>query len=267
MQKRRIRKIIPVTEKIVVNDASRVIVEKRNGKGKTTKVIAHPSQSAKVKKSIVIQGMPSQRTQLPFSTVQPIWKGETVFVIGGGPSLSNFNWESLRNRKVIAVNKAFLNCPWAGAMFWTDSRFYQWYKDDINNFSGLKYTIRPKDYYPSNIDVLRKGARFGLETSPSALAHGNNSGYAAINLAYHMGAKQIILLGYDMGNDGKRSHYHEGYPVNPTSDKTYKEQFIPGFESLHSVLSQKGIPVWNASPHSKLDVFPKITITKALTLK
>ena len=66
--------------------------------------------------------------------------------------------------------------------------------------------------------ILKKGQKFGLESARDTLAHGNNSGYAAINLAVHLGAARIVLLGYDMGNDGKVSHFHEGYPPNATAE-------------------------------------------------
>ena len=140
-------------------------------------------------------------------------------------------------------------------------------KADIDNFKGPKYTIRDNPSYIGDIKILRKGNKFGLEEAKDTLSHGNNSGYAAINLAYHLGAKRIILLGYDMGNDGKRGHHHDGYPVPVTGDNIYRDQFIPGFKILADLLKTKGIEVYNASPNSLLNTWPKITLEKALTFK
>ena len=150
-------------------------------------------------------------------------------------------------------------------MYWTDSRVYSWLKQDIDNFNGLKYTIRDHHSYVGDIKILKKGNKFNLEESKDTLSHGNNSGYAAINLAYHLGAKRIILLGYDMRNDGKKSHYHDGYPVPITGDNIYRDEFIPGFQVLADLLKTKGVEVYNASLNSLLTVWPKITIDKALT--
>lgn len=205
-----------------------------------------------------------KQDKLNYSTVEQIFKGETVYLIGGGPSLKNFNWDRLIGKNVIAINKAFYHYPKSQVMYWTDSRFYTWYKDDIDKFKGLKYTIR-KGNYTNDIKLLKRGAKYGLELAKDTIAHGNNSGYAAINLAYHLGAKRIILLGYDMGNVNGESHFHNGYPTNATSDEIYQNQFIPGFGVIYEALKAKGIEVYNACPSSKLRTFPLITIDKALS--
>lgn len=201
----------------------------------------------------------------PIATVEPIWEGETVYIIGGGPSLIDFDWKRLSGKRIIAVNKSILSYPNADALYWTDSRVYGWNKTEIDKFKGLKYTIRHHVTYPSDVKVLRKSNKFGLECAKDAICHGNNSGYAAINLAYLLGAKRIILLGYDMKNDGKRGHYHDGYPVPVTGNNIYKDQFIPGFQIIADMLKQKNIEVYNASMTSALTVWPKISFDKALS--
>ena len=198
-----------------------------------------------------------------YDSVKPLWLDENVYIIGGGPSLKGFNWSSLAGKKTIAINRAVQFWPKADAMYWTDSRVYQWYKSDIDAFQGLKYTLKRGINYSGKVNVLKKGVKFGLEAARNSLAHGNNSGYAAINLAVHLGAKRIILLGYDMGNNGAVSHFHDGYPVNQTSEHVYNNQFIPGFNILRELLFAKGIECYNASLNSKLDVFPKIDLIRA----
>ena len=202
----------------------------------------------------------------PTSKVERIWQDETVYLIGGGPSLTDFNWNDLRNRKTIAINKAILTYPQADVLYWTDSRFYQWYKTEVDNYQGLKYTIKNHIKYEDDIRILGKGEKYGLDESMISLCHGNNSGYAAINLAYLLGAKKIILLGYDMKNDGMKGHYHNGYPVPVTGDIVYKEQFLPGFDILADHLNKKGVKVYNASVYSELNVWPKITFSEALSI-
>lgn len=200
-----------------------------------------------------------------YSKVEPIFKNDTVFIIGGGPSLNDFNWDSLKGKKVIAINKAIYAYPNADIIYWTDNRFYKWYKNDIDLLRGTKYTIQPSPNQ-ENVKILRRGTRHGLEINPSLLAHGDNSGYAAINLAFHLGAKNIVLLGYDMGNVKGKSHFHDGYPVTQTSNDVYENRFMAGFPILAEELKQRGIKVFNASPISKLTSFPRISIKDALLL-
>ena len=205
-------------------------------------------------------------TTIQYSVVPRAFEGETVYIIGGGPSLRGFDFRLLATTgsKTIAVNKALLSYPNADVLYWTDSRFYTWYKNDIDNFKNLKFTIKAGSQYTDDVKVLKKGKAHGLEEDPQILAHGFNSGYAAINLAYHLGASRIILLGFDMGMDGLESHFHDGYPTVPAGNKVYQDKFLPGFKQLAAATKAAGVIVLNASPYSKLTAFPKITLEQAL---
>ena len=196
--------------------------------------------------------------------IEPIYKGETIYIIGGGPSLKGFNWTKLISKRTIAVNKAFLFYPGADVLYWTDVRFYDWYEKEINEFKGLKVTNKNRPVRDDVINLLDTG-RLGLDTNPSNIRHGSNSGYAAINLAVHLGAKTIVLLGFDMRMTGQRSHWHDGYttPQNPT---VYAQAMIPAFDTLVEPLRNLKIEVYNACPTSALNTFKKCSIDLSLTL-
>lgn len=223
----------------------------------------------KVQPNSITKSLKSQNSSnVTISKVEPVWKGETVYIIGGGPSLKDFNWNSLIGKRTIAINKAFYNYPNADILYWTDSRFYNWYKQDIDKFKGQKYTVTPVvSNISSDVKILKRGQKLGLEKNNDTLSHGNNSGYAALNLAYHLGVKRIILLGYDMGMEGTKSHFHDGYPINPTSNQIYKSQFIPSLDSLAPLLKNSGIDVYNANKFSKLSAYTVISIEKALSFR
>jgi len=244
----------------------------QGGKSRIKK-INHPPQQlnspVKNKRGSVItsksklDGSTFDRSNIKYTKVKPIWKGETVFIVGGGPSLSKFNFNLLKGRNIIAINKSIKSCPWAQILYWTDSRVYSWLKDDIEKFKGDKYTIKPFNT-PLNVKALKNTGTSGLELDPVGIRHGNNSGFAAINLAYHLGVKRIILLGFDMGNIGQKSHYHDGYPVLMTSNKTYEERMLPTFNSLVKPLEENGVEIINASMVSKIKCFKRMPIEKAL---
>ncbi len=265
--KRIIRKIEkrPQTIRQTVDSVSKTdgVIKRNVSKVKTTNKVP----TVRIGKHATVND--KTMSNIDYHRISPMWINETVYIIGGGPSLSNFDFAQLAGKKVIAINKAILSYPQAQALYWTDSRFYGWYQNEVEAWDGLKYTIRQNYRYEGNPDVniLKKGKKFGLEKAVDTLAHGNNSGYAAINLAYHLGARRIILLGYDMGNNGTKSHFHEGYPTKQTSDKIYQDQFIPGFKQLAEELKAKNIEVLNASPYSRLTNFPKITLEKAMLYK
>ena len=264
MQRREVKKIIqePIA-KVHSSNITRRVHKRSFTKTTTVQPARGFSQRAlDIKSSEVPISKP-----VKYSVVLRKFEGETIYIIGGGPSLKNFNFAELKGCRTIAINKAVFFHQSADVLYWTDSRFYTWYKNDIDNFNGLKFALKPGSQYTTDIKVLRKGVAHGLEKDPHVLAHGNNSGYAAINLAYHLGANRIVLLGFDMHNDGKDTHFHEGYPTRPAGDHIYRDKFLPGFKELERSLRAESVTVFNASPHSSLNEFPKITLTQALSFR
>jgi len=205
-------------------------------------------------------------SNISYGRVLPTLKGETIYIVGGGPSLEGFNWSLLKTKKVIAINKAFKYVPWANVLYWTDSRFYGWHKNEIDALDCYKYTISSGTNYDERVNVIKKGNRYGLEKDPRVLAHGDNSGYAAINLAYHLGAAKIVLLGYDMGSHGNKTHFHDGYPVKATRKEIYNQRFSISFPHIATELKAVGVKVYNTSQRSPLNCFPKISIEQSLRL-
>jgi len=257
---RQIRKIVKITVPTEVSKNTKSSISRGAVANKDIKRVKNVTTLPKDDKRYISNG---KKPKYEYGKVNEIWTGETVYLIGGGPSLKNFEWNSLHGKKTIAINKAITFYPNADAVYWTDGRVYTWFEKEINKFKGLKYTIRANKY-PSDVTILKRGKKFGLETNKDILSHGNNSGYAAINLAIHLGAKRIVLLGYDMGSSGASTHFHDGYPVNATSHKIYKDQFLPGFEILKEEIKGKGIQIFNACLTSNLDTFKKISIEEAL---
>ena len=260
---RKLRKVVKVT---VPREVS------KNIKSNINRGNSNQSKISKVTVPVKVNSEKRKWNNIPlsnakYSNVPKIWANETVYLIGGGPSLKNFNWNLLNGKKTIAINKSIKFYPNADVVYWTDGRFHDWFKDEISKFKGLKYTITPRRDFKDDINLLKRGVKFGLETATNALAHGNNSGYAAINLAIHLGAKKIILLGYDMSNNGKESHFHDGYKVNATSEKIYTTHFLQGFSVLKESIKGMNIKILNASPTSRLNTFPIITIEEALSLR
>ena len=180
---------------------------------------------------------------------------ETTYIVGGGPSLKNFDWALLKNKNCIAVNLAFRKIPNAKAIYFSDVRFWLWYSSELLAHGSTLYTGAKSIPHPSVIKYRFSGLK-GLDTRPNKLKHGKSSGYAAINLAYHLGAKKIILLGFDL-NDC--THWHEEeYKIRS------KEKSIPimleNFPFLVEPLKREGVEIINANPSSAIECFKKANI-------
>lgn len=197
------------------------------------------------------------------ASIHPIWENGAVYIIGGGPSLRGFDWEQLRGRKVIAINRAFEVAPWADVLYWTDADFYRWYKRDIDSFRGMKVTCRPAKIPSENILLLCGVRDYGLDLRPSYICDGNNSGYGALNLAVKLGAKRIYLLGYDLHSTQDATHWHNGY--NRRHNHTIYKRLFKYFDSAVPVLNKLGVEVWNANPDSHLACFRKCSLADAIS--
>ncbi len=197
-----------------------------------------------------------------YGKIQPIWEGGAAYLIGGGPSLKGFDWNKLKGKRVIAINRAHEVVPDADVLYWTDAQFYRWYQKEIEAFKGLKVASKPCGTDKSDIIVLRGLNTRSIDLRPGYICHGNNSGYGAINLAMKLGAKRIYLLGYDMSSDVGATHWHNGY-ARKHNHNIYKRLFAY-FEALKNMLPQLEVEVWNANPDSRLNVLQKCTLESAL---
>lgn len=189
---------------------------------------------------------------MSYGTVGPPWWGET-WIVAGGPSLGTFDRSRLRGKRILAVN---------GGLFW-DQVVNSFLYGDVTVFSAdpdwvrlnLRMTLPLKaeryvsvalDTHPDlanipGVTYLQRSHEDGLSDDPGFLCTGGNSGYAAINLAYLKGAKDIHLVGFDM---------------DPATDEKFT-QWIPRFRTMLPQLQARGVRVTNHNPNSFIDAFPK----------
>lgn len=133
------------------------------------------------------------------------------YVIGSGPSLTGFDFDALPEGYRIGANKSawLANCD---ALVSIDKNFWRNYSKEIAAFKGDKYitqnTLRDQPDYGAKIMGHDRGD--GFSRDPNTL-RGSNSGFAALNLAYLLGYKEIALLGFDFQWSSGKSHFHDGY--------------------------------------------------------
>ncbi len=199
--------------------------------------------------------------------VPKIWPGATVFVIGAGLSVRQSDLDLLEGQKVIAVNKMFERLPAAPVIYFTDPRVWNWYKDEMAQHPARIFTMADKKRLRTRrLDYIgrqRRGME-GLSLDPRKLCHGNNSGYAAINLAVLLGAAVIVLYGFDMGvpQDDGLVHCHAEHPV-PTQPHVF-ERMLPNFDSLIAPLEEAGVKIINATRGGVLESFPRQSLREIL---
>lgn len=206
--------------------------------------------------------------------VPRLFPNSTILCLGCGPSLTRADVDACRGvAPVIAINDAVSLAPWAEVLYACDAAWWHFH-DGVPTFRGPKFSImnlQPRKGdpgHPAGVTVLANTGEQGLERDPSGLRAGlrggSNSGYQAINLAVHLGASRIVLLGYDMQPAANgRTHFFGDHPERIRKASQYG-MFRRSFEALVDPLQQLGIDVVNCSRQTALQCFPRWPLADAL---
>jgi len=195
-------------------------------------------------------------------------RDDSIFVIiASGPSLTKEQVNYCYGKAiVIAINDNYQLAPWADYLYACDPHWWEWHKDSptLLSFKGKKYT-QDKNWSDSpsyqgikekhQITTIESRGGAGLSTDKNYVYQGGNSGYQAINLAYHLGAKKIILIGYDQkpSNDGR---YH-WFGHHPSEVKSNYHSWSQGYQSIANQLPELGIEIINCTIDTALTCFPR----------
>lgn len=157
--------------------------------------------------------------------------------------------------------------PWADKLYGCDARWWDCY--DGTGFTGEKWSTHgnPKtstndkretaDKYGLNLVRGEPGDGFSLD--PAIIHYGENSGFQAINLALLLGSRYIVLIGFDMGGKG---HFFGDHPSSLLNQDNYAK-WVPNFAKAAELLPE-GIRIVNATPGSRLDCFPMMSLEQAI---
>ncbi len=203
--------------------------------------------------------MTAAGTAINFGLVySPWWDDRPVYIVGGGPSLRDFDFERLRGRRVLAVNEAFVNLPFApDAVFSLDSNWARHRCAEMTCFTGEKFLAVQEPYWPyvdPSAIMLRRLRRPGLSVDQGSVHICGTSGYGALNVAYLKRAREIFLLGFDMAGSG---HWH---PEPGWGGEIALEPWAAAFDDASAQLSAEGVKVWNCSPRSAILAFSRISL-------
>ena len=188
------------------------------------------------------------------------FSGTNVFVVGGGFSLHDFDFSKLNGRNVIAVNAAYKHVDETAIIYWGDASWGVEHESKIKDHpspykfsSRLNINLSTDKLGTAGCHWLQCSGSFGYDSNINNV-RGNNSGGQAINFAINLGAKNIILLGFDMKYTGSRSHFHKDHTF-PTPNSNYNEMFIPSIESLAKETSHLSVDIINCNKNSALRCF------------
>jgi len=192
--------------------------------------------------------------------LSPVYEDKTVYIIGGGPSIEETDFTPLHDKPCIGVNCAFNLGTWIDIIFFGDCRTYTWHEDKFEQWPNRIITKcatlknHPKIEYIPSCDRHNLCLNHNKVAWPDGNNRGANSGSASINLAIHLGATKIILVGFDMKKQGDKHNYHDLYQDKHTPRDDVYNRFQRHFLNI---AKETNIEIMNANPNSALKAFPK----------
>jgi hypothetical protein len=199
----------------------------------------------------------------------PDWTGKTVAIIASGPSTKKEDVARLKGlMPVIAIKENYDLAPWADVVYGCDAPWWV-NRQGLKDYKGIKVTGTGRGIhgvYPDiHIVTVRPPEDRMLLHPLLTIGAGGNSGFQAVNLAVQFGAKRLLLLGFDM-SDRSGVHWYgrnSGMGRNNPCETNFR-RWRAAFEGAKQTLTEAGVEVINAAPHSALKAFPRMTVEQAL---
>lgn len=189
-------------------------------------------------------------------------KQEIIYIIGGGTSLKEVNLSLIEDKFVIGINNAFSLGGWIDVCWFGDRHWYEWNKDRLEGYNGILSTCHPEFREDKSMLYLERRKWMGIETEFPFVAWNRCSGGSAINLAYHLGVKKIVLIAFDMERNSEgQNNWHNEHKVKIDFD-TYNPYpgFLRAFRQIAVEAKQLDLEILDTSLNGRLNCFPKIKL-------
>ena len=192
-----------------------------------------------------------------------------LIIIGGGASIKEGIkkglWQKLENKFVFGLNYSY-NYFDSTTQFFVDKNFYT-EESKKKKFRELPLIIGK---YHKNMNAVENTLLIpACATYDPTLQKGayksSLCGIYATSVAVFLKPKEIYLLGFDYGESGKvidniaETHFYQGDIKHRGIGKINYYCTRDRHKRDFGVFVDQGIPIFNVSVNSKINVFPKIT--------
>ncbi len=217
--------------------------------------------------------------------LKDIHKGRRAFIIGNGPSLRQTDLTKLRNEFTFGMNRIYLLFPELGFhttyFCATNNLVIEQFHEDIFALPMPKFLAwRSQHYFPAQLPTTQlptflytsyTGPRFSRDVR-GRVWEGATVTNVALQLAFHMGFEQVILIGVDHNftskGEANKTVISQGDDPNHVSPNYFGKGIkwqLPdldtseiGYAFARDVYQKAGREVLDATVGGKLIIFPKV---------
>jgi hypothetical protein len=219
------------------------------------------------------------------AALKDIHKGERAFVIGNGPSLKQTDLKKLRNEFTFGMNRIYLMFPELGFattyLCVVNDLVIEQTTSDLIGLAVPKFLAWrsrrhfPQNLQPSNLPTFLYTTYTSPRFSPDVRGRvweGATVTNVALQLAFHMGFQQVVLIGVDHNytTTGKPNTtiISQGDDPNHFSGNYFGKGFrwqLPdldtselGYHMMREGYRRAGREILDATVAGKLTIFPKV---------
>lgn len=219
------------------------------------------------------------------AALKDLHKGKRAFIIANGPSLKQTDMNKLRNEFTFGMNRIYLMFPELGFsttyLTVVNDLVIEQTASDLAALSLPKFLAwRSRRHFPSELSMTQlptflytsyTGPRFSTDVR-GRVWEGATVTNVTLQLAFHMGFQQVILIGVDHNYTatGKPNStvVSQGDDPNHFSPSYFGKGFrwqLPdletsevGYAMAHDAYRKAGREVLDATVGGKLTIFPKV---------
>ena len=212
---------------------------------------------------------------LPIVAVPRLWPEAIIVCLGSGPSLTpediSYLWRARAANpaiRVIAINNTWTLARWADVLYAPDPIWWGWHGVEVARmFTGRKYTLEDNDAgvaEAAGAQRLNYKSGLGMSDDPTTILTGGHAGYQAPQVAVHLGARKVVLLGYDLQPDAAgRNHF---FGEHPDGSHVPYDTWRESYQSLRDSMLDRQVPIVNASRETSITAIPRVTLAEAFAL-
>lgn len=200
--------------------------------------------------------------------VWPDWSARPLAIVACGPSARLAGVEALQGRAtVLAIKKSVELVPFADAVYGCDGAWWRGVAG-LPDFRGLRLAHEPRacgDYGLRRIGIPQPKGDALLFGETGVVGAGGNSGFQALNLAVQLGARRILLVGFDCSLQlGLHWYGRNKFVGQSNPDEDNFRRWKAALEAAAPVLAARGVEVVDAAPRGALQAYPKASVAEAL---
>lgn len=174
------------------------------------------------------------------------WHGPPVACFASGPSLTLADCDHVRvsGVRTITCNDTIKRAPWADIALAADHGWWQQHRHTVPEGPERWTCSYAAAREFSDLELFRTN----LKT--------RNTGAKAIELAIHLGATTVVLLGYDCSlKNGV--HWHGPHERTTNPDEKLIAEWVGHFELMADFARERGVRVVNCTRETALECFER----------